>query len=80
MITLVNTISEGGIGTATTIGLVWGGLFATIFLIMLLSSKEIISASDIYDRTVEHSLNMSILPLLFVFFAIVAFKVIEVLY
>ncbi|MFW6186070.1 MAG: hypothetical protein ACOC5C_05255 [Halobacteriota archaeon] len=80
MITLVNTISEGGIGTATAIGLVWGGLFATIFLIMLLSSKEIISASDIYDRTVEHSLNMSILPLLFVFFAIVAFKVIEVLY
>jgi len=81
MLTLINVMSpEGGFTATSTIGLAWGGVFATVFLILLLSSKEIISASAYYDEKAEYSLNIPILPILFVFFAIVVFKTMEVLY
>jgi len=81
VLTLVNVmLPEGGFTATSTIGLAWGGVFATAFLILLLSSKEIVSASAYYDERAEYSLNVPILPILFVFFAIVMFKTMEVLY
>ncbi|WP_290902266.1 hypothetical protein [Ferroglobus sp.] len=81
MITLVNVMTpEGGFSATTTIGLTWGGIYATAFLILLLSIKEILSASSYYGKEVESALNAQILPILFVFFAIVLFKTVEVLY
>jgi len=68
------------IGSTTSIGLLWGGLSTTIFLIILLSLKEIISASSYYDETAESSFSVLIIPQLITFFAIVIFKTIEVLY
>jgi len=78
MLTLIS-IPAGGFTTTITTDLP-GGLFITIFLIILLSLKEIISASKFYDKRTEYNLNISIYPLLFVFFAIVVSKTIEVLY
>lgn len=81
MLALINVMSpEGGFKITSTIGLTWGGVFATVFLILLLSSKEIISASTYYDEITEYCLDVPILPVLLVFFAIVVFKTIEILY
>lgn len=81
MLTLINVMSpEKGFTLTSTMGLAWGGVYSTAFLILLLSFKEIISASDYYDREAEYSLNLVILPMLLVFFAIVLFKTIELLY
>ncbi len=81
MLTLINVMSpEKGFTLTSTMGLAWGGVYSTAFLILLLSFKEIVSASDYYDRDAEYSLNTVILPLLLVFFAIVLFKTIELLY
>lgn len=73
-------VNEGIITETISIGPLWGGVFTTIFLIILLSLKEIISASSYYDESVESSFSVLIIPQLATFFAIVIFKTIEVLY
>lgn len=78
MITVI--LPTGEFNATATIGLVWSGVFTTVFLILLLSSKEILTASTYYDEKAEYSFNIFIIPLLLTFFAIVIFKTMEVLY
>ncbi|MEM2925588.1 MAG: hypothetical protein QXJ68_07880 [Methanocellales archaeon] len=83
--TIVSTTAATASATATaismtsTVGLAFGGLLATAALILLLSAKEIFSASEFYDRGIDYLLNTSILPLLIAFSATVVFKILEVL-
>jgi hypothetical protein len=63
------------ISMTTPIGLPEFGVLAVIALIILLSAKEILSASHLWSRPVNCSLNMGIMTLLISFFAIVTFNV-----
>jgi|GEM_PF-1791583 len=63
------------ISMTTPIGLPELGVLAVIALIILLSAKEILSASHLWSRPVNCSLNMGIMTLLISFFAIVIFNV-----
>lgn len=47
-------------------------------LIVLLSLKEVLSASGLWDKALHTSLNIAILPLLYCFISIVLFKSITV--
>ena len=76
---LINPFNEP-FDVTMTIGHLYGGVLATTTLIILLSFKEIVSASKFYDKISEDSLNTAIVPLLIVFFMIVLLKTLEVLY
>jgi len=81
MLTLVNVISTGnGISAISSINLPSEAIISTIFLILLLSAKEIISASKYYNEKVDQGFNIQIFSMLIMFFAVVVFKTIEVLY
>ncbi|MEM2925130.1 MAG: hypothetical protein QXJ68_05525 [Methanocellales archaeon] len=67
------------ISMTSTVGLGFGGVLASAALILLLSIKEIASASEFYDRGMDYILNTSIFPLLIAFSGIVIFKVMEIL-
>lgn len=69
----------GVISMTSVTGLAIGGEAATILLIILLSSKEIISASNHRNTKISDSFNSVILPLLLVFAAIVVFNVLELI-
>jgi hypothetical protein len=60
-------------------GLAIGGVAASIFLIFLLSSQEIISVSSYWNNKIMNTFNTATMPLLIVFFAIVVFKIMEIL-
>ncbi|RNI15799.1 hypothetical protein EFE42_00720 [Methanohalophilus sp. RSK] len=66
------------ISMTTWTGLPEYGVLAVIALILLLSAKEILSASKKWDSALNCSLNMGIAPLLVAFTAIVVFKVAEI--
>jgi hypothetical protein len=72
-VTTVTTVATLTVGAAL-------GAAATIFLIFLLSTKEIVSA-DMKGRlkAFGRSLDVGIIPLLIVFSLIVALKVLEIL-
>jgi hypothetical protein len=71
--------SAGIISATSTIGAPQLGVLGVVALIILLSLKEILSASKSWNRYLASSLDMSIVPLLVAFFAIVAFKVMEII-
>jgi hypothetical protein len=52
------------------------GVLAVIALIIMLSTKEILSASTIWNKSINCSMNMGIMPLLVSFSAIVCYNVI----
>ena len=79
MIALVNPFQESH-GITLNVGYAFGGVFATATLILLLSFKEIISASKFFNRRSNDALNSAVTPLLIVFVAIVMLKTLEVLY
>ena len=70
--------AAGAISMVTGIGAPEYGVIAVIALIILLSAKEILSASESWNKRINSSLNMAIMPLLISFFAIVVFKVAEI--
>ncbi len=72
--------SAGIISATSTIGAPQLGVLGVIALIILLSLKEILSSSKSWNKFLERSMDMSILPLLIAFFAIVVLKVMEVIY
>ncbi len=76
---VTSTAATSVISMTSTVGLAFGGVLATAALILLLSAKEVASASEFYNSEVDHLFNTSILPLLIAFSAIVVFKVMEVL-
>ena len=69
---MVSTTSA--ISLTTPLGLPEYGVLAVIALIVLLSAKEILSASDKWNRALNSSLNLSIYPLLVSFVLIVLFQ------
>ncbi len=71
--------SAGVISATSTIGAPQLGVLGVVALIILLSLKEILSASKSWNKYLASSLDMSIVPLLIAFFATVVFKVMEIL-
>ncbi len=71
--------SAGIISATSTIGAPQLAVLGVVTLIILLSLKEILSASKSWNKDLASSLDMSILPLLLAFFAIVAFKVLDII-
>lgn len=72
--------SSAGIISATSIvSAPQLGVLGVVALIILLSLKEILSASKSWNKYLASSLDMSIVPLLVAFFAIVVFKVMEII-
>ncbi len=69
--------SAGIISATSTIGAPQLGVLGIVALIVLLSIREILSASKLWNKRIACSLNMSILPLLLAFLAIVALKIME---
>ena len=67
-----------GVISMTSVTAISGDV-ATILLIILISSKEIISVSRHRNNKISNSFNFLILPLLLVFAAIVVFNVLEVI-
>ena len=87
-VTTVTTTTTTVTTTASTTIAAGLGLLATIVLIALLVAKELAGAAVESSgsarivtlfRAVDRVLNVAIVPLLFVFGAIVVFKVLEVL-
>lgn len=73
------TTAAGAISMTTPMGLSEYGVLAVIGLIAFLSAKEILSACSKWNSNINCMLNMSILPLLFSFAAIVIYKVAEII-
>ncbi|WP_156163931.1 MULTISPECIES: hypothetical protein [unclassified Methanosarcina] len=62
----------------TSPGLPQYGAAVVVGLIALLSLKEVLSASEHWNKALNSSFNLAILPMLFCFALIVVFKVGEV--
>jgi hypothetical protein len=72
-ITSITSIAALGIGAAITI-------FAVLLLVGLLTTKELVGASDgSRQMLISRCLNISIIPLVVSFAVIVALKVFEIL-
>jgi len=72
-VTSITSIAAMGIGAGITI-------FAVMLLIGLLTTKELVGASDGgRQRLISRCLNISIIPLVVSFAVIVALKVFEIL-
>lgn len=74
-----SAISSSVISMVTTPGLPQYGSAVVVGLIALLSLKEVLSASNYWNGRLNNSFNLSIIPLLFSFTAIVIFKVAEII-
>jgi hypothetical protein len=72
-ITSITSIAALGIGASISI-------FAVLLLIGLLTTKELVGASDgSRQKLISRCLNISIIPLVVSFAVIVALKVVEIL-
>ena len=67
------TTASSAITMTTAIGLGVGGALVAVVLILLLSSKELISSSALDSPKVRKALNFAIVPLLAVFVLNVTF-------
>lgn len=74
-----SAISSSAISMVTSPGLPQYGAAVVVGLIVLLSLKEVLSASEHWNRLLNSSFNLAIMPMLFSFAAIVIFKVAEVI-
>lgn len=74
-----SAISSSVISMVTTPGLPQYGSAVVVGLIALLSLKEVLSASEYWNVRLSNSFNLSIIPLLFSFTAIVIFKIAEII-
>ena len=72
--------ASSAISMITTPGLPQYGAAIVVGLIALLSLKEVLSASEKWNKYLNNSFNVAILPLLFSFILIVAFKVEHILW
>lgn len=79
--TTTSTISSaaGIVSMTTPIGLPDFGVLVSVALILLLSAKEILSASEKWNKSLNSSLNMAILPLGISFAATIFFKISEII-
>lgn len=77
--TVASSAAASAISLTSEVGLAEGGLLATIALILLLSAKEILSASEKWNNVINASLNIAINPLLITFTLIVIYKVADII-
>ncbi|MDF1557476.1 MAG: hypothetical protein P1P80_04760 [ANME-2 cluster archaeon] len=73
---VTSSATVSAISMTTNMGLPEYGVLVVIALILMLSAKEILSASNVWNRAINCSLNMGIIPLLISFSAIVCYNVI----
>lgn len=76
---VASATTSGATSVTTTIGLPEYGAFAVVALVTLLSAKLMLSASTRWNSTIKCSLDMSIIPLLISFTAIIIFKIIAII-
>jgi hypothetical protein len=74
-----SAISSSAISMITSPGLPQYGASVVIGLIALLSLKEVLSASESWNKYLNSSFNLAIVPLLFSFAGIVIFKIAEII-
>jgi hypothetical protein len=74
-----SAISSSAISMVTSPGLPQYGAAIVVGLIALLSLKEVLSASEHWNKSLASSFNVTTLPLLVSFVAIVTFKVANVI-
>ncbi|KKG09300.1 hypothetical protein [Methanosarcina sp. 2.H.A.1B.4] len=74
-----SAISSSAISMVTSPGLPQYGAAVVIGLIALLSLKEVLSASKSWNKSLNSSFNLAIIPLLLSFAGIVVFKVAEII-
>ncbi len=79
MLSSIVSSSAGIISATSTISAPQLGILGVVALIILLSLKEILSASELWSEKLACSLNTSILPLSIAFFAIVAYQVVHII-
>lgn len=72
------TTSSTAVSLTTAIGIGIGGALIAILLVMLLSSRELITASSKRSRRVMAVLDAMIIPLLVVFALTIVFQVMEI--
>jgi len=66
-------------GATTAMGLPEYGFFAVFALVILLCAKLMLAASTKWNNAIKCSLDMSIIPLLISFAAIVVYKIIIII-
>jgi hypothetical protein len=71
--------TSSAVTITTAIGVGVGGALIAILLIMLLSSRELISASSKGSKKVLATLDAAIVPLLVVFSLTIVFQVLEII-
>jgi len=69
----------GVLSITSPVGLPEYGFLVVIVLILLLSIKETLSASEKWSKALECTLNMTIIPLVVTFIAIIIFKLSEMI-
>lgn len=74
-----SAISSSAVSMITSPGLPQYGASVVVGLIALLSLKEVLSASEYWNKSLDISFNQTILPLLFSFVAIVVFRVVDII-
>ena len=72
---LLSIISSSAVSMITSPGLPQFGATVVVGLLILLSLKEILSASAQWNKHLNASFNMTILPLIVVFVGIIIFKI-----
>ncbi|HOE52248.1 MAG TPA: hypothetical protein PKO24_01290 [Methanomassiliicoccales archaeon] len=75
---ITTAATSSAVSITTAIGIGAGGAIIAILLIMLLSSRELISASSKGSKKVLATLDSAIVPLLVVFSLTVVFQVLEI--
>lgn len=78
MIAGVVSSSSTAVSLTTAIGIGIGGALIAILLVMLLSSRELITASSKRSRKAMAMLDAVIIPLLVVFALTIVFQVLEI--
>lgn len=74
-----SAISSSAISMITSPGLPQYGASVVVGLIALLALKEVLSASEYWNKSLNSSFNLAIVPLLLSFMGIVIFKVAEII-
>ncbi len=74
-----SSVAPSAISMTLVTGLAFGDRLAIMLLLLLLSSQGILCASSYWNKKILNAFNTVTMPLILVFTAIVAFKVLEIL-
>lgn len=78
VVSVITTTTVSAVSATTVVGLGVGGALITILLVLLLSSRELITASSYRSRKTLAVLDAAIIPLLVVFVLTIAYQVMEI--